>query len=1052
MRSVIGRIFGTYEVIELIGRGGMAEVYKAYDPALKRHVAIKVLSEQLARDPRAADRFVVEAQNMARLDHPNILPIYAYGEQEDFSYFVMKLIEGGTLKDLIRAPLAFDQAVLLAAQIAGALGYAHQQGIVHRDVKPANVLMFRPDWALLSDLGIARVLDQASQYSSTKMVGTPHYMAPEQALGKPVSPKTDQYALGIVLYEMLTGEPPYRADTPMALAAQHIHSSLPPPRERNPDIPESVEQVAVRALEKDPSDRFSDMTAFALALHAAVGQEASTSAAAPSTVTGAQRIAIVSPDATARLDRAGREKKPSSPYVRKVQLGATPFIGRESEAAEVGSLLQQRGIHLVTLTGPGGIGKTRLALHVAAALERDFSDGVVFVPLDSITDPSLVASTIAGALGVRETGEDPLLDTLTEYLREKQLLLMLDNFEQVVEAAPVLADLLASCRRLKILVTSRAVLRLSTEYEFSVSPLSIPGPGDAQDPELLMHYDSVVLFVQRAQAVKPGFALTVVNASAVIEICRRLDGLPLALELAAARITLLAPKALLGRLDNRMKLLTGGARDLPERRQTLRGAIDWSYSLLDSQEQQLFTRLAVFVGGFVLDAAEAVCHVDGGLDVLAGLASLLDNSLLRTADQQDDEQRFALLQTIREYALERLAASGDEEAVRQAHAVHFCRFAEEAAPKLIGPEQESWLQRLEIEHDNLRAALQWLIDAVDTQLALRLAAALGQFWEIRGYLSEGRRWFDEVLAGSGGAPDSVRAQALTELGALSLRQGDYERAAQLYEECLTVYRGLGDDQGIAGSLNNLAMIAHQGGKYSQAEALHEEALALQRALGDRWGTATSLNNMGIVALDRGDLPLARSRFEESLTIYRQLGDRRGIASVLTNLGVVSLDVGDFTSTGRHFQESLAIYRPLGDRRGIANALNYLGIVAQHDGDYRLAASLHGESLAIHRELGDMDSIAECLGELATLAGAQGDAEEAARLFGLAEALRSALGSQLPLAAQFRYDRSLAAARAKLGESAWEAALSEGRAMTMDHVMSVLDDIVPVGAGPAPAQE
>jgi predicted ATPase/DNA-binding winged helix-turn-helix (wHTH) protein len=728
----------------------------------------------------------------------------------------------------------------------------------------------------------------------------------------------------------------------------------------------------------------------------------------------------------------------------------TGFVGREKEVAATKQLLLRQDVRLLTVTGPGGIGKTRLAVQVAGAIAECFPGGTHFVPLSSLSDPGLIASVIVQTLGIREAGSQSPFEILKQHLRDSlrtPMLLVLDNFEHLVGAVSTVAELLAEAPHLKIMVTSRAALHVSGEHEFPVPPLALPDSPALPPLEVLSQYPAVALFVQRAVAVKPDFALTRENAPAVIEICARLDGLPLAIELAAARVKVLSPASMRTRLTSRLQLLTGGARDLPQRQQTLRAAIDWSYDLLSAAEQKLFRRLSVFVGGCTLESAEAVCDTKGDLDLdlLDGMASLVDKSLVQQAEPAEVESRFTMLETIREYAQEKLEASRELASTKRAHAAYCLVLAEEVDTGQNNAEGTEWLDHFDVEHDNFRAALEWLTETEDAEWGLRLGAALFRFWEMREYLVEGRDRLNKLLKVEGAeVPTKARARAVFAAGVLAGEQGDYAAADVLMMESLDIARRLCDKHGAAVYLNALAVNARDWGDITGARALFEESLALWRELGDQKAVARSLSNLANVVKLQGDNARARSLYRESLCIFQELGDRTGVAWSMNYQGDVARDQGNSAGAQSLYQEGLAIFRDLEDRWGIAGTLADLGSLAREQGDYATAHSMYQESIKLFQELDHKRGIARLLECFACLAAVQLEAERSLRLAGAAAALRQNIGAPLSPAEQAKLEASLDPARLALTDVMRGKAWLEGRALPFE---KIIEEVLVPGAPP-----
>jgi non-specific serine/threonine protein kinase len=1062
---------GKYRIETLLGRGGMGEVYHATQLSLERSVALKVILADLAESAQLLARFEREARAVARLRHPHIVTVHGYGVEPGVgAYLVMELLEGRTLREELagRGRLPAVEAVEVIRQAAAAAHAAHEAGVVHRDLKPDNIFLESGGGVSVKvlDFGIAKLAGRGPQTGDLTLgravAGTPAYMAPEQGTGAYADWRVDVYALGCVLYEVVTGKLPFQGSSRAQMIYLHRTSRPRPPGDVAPGLPPALEAVILRALAKEPGERFQTARALSEALANAVDGRETALCLGPRTGAG---TVVQPPQPTAGGGVATIVSSDNN-----LPVNVASFVGRRQAIAEVASLLAAGS--LVTLTGPGGIGKTRLAIEVAHETRHQYRDGGWIAELASLGDQRIVVQAVASVFDVREEAGEPLVDTLCGALRGRELLLVLDNCEHLADGcAGLAAALLDACPRVRVLATSRAALGVTGEARYEVPPLTLPVAEATLALGEQKRYESVELFVARASAASPGFVVSEWNAATVGELCRRLEGIPLAIELAAARVKVLSVEQILARLDDRFRLLTRGSRTAPTRQQTLRAAFDWSYDLLTQEERALFRRMSVFAGGWTLEAAEQVarCEVRGARsegsrtsdlatrnsqlatplaagDVLDGLSRLVDKSLV-VVRERGNQARFEMLETVRQYAWEKLADAGEDAAALKAHAGWYLGLAERDQGRFQAMDDSAWLSRLDAEHDNLRMALKRGMDGggyVDA--CLRLCAALGRFWVSRGFASEGRRWVQAALACDEGAATLERAKAMYWLGGFAGYESDFEAARVALEESALLFRGLGDGSGLARCLHVLGHALMFLGSYEQAVAAAEECMQLAGEIGDQLLAARARDTLANIAIRRREFERARRYLEESLAVYREHGARSAVSITLSSLGSVAQYASDLDRAEAYLEESMNIAQEDGYARRVADIRCVLGAVATDRGEHERALSLFKEALRAQVQHNSRMGVALALEGLACSMAAQGYSERAVCLGGAAARLREAIKAPPSPVERHELERYLTPARGALREAAGRAA-AEGRAMTFEQAVRYALESVP-SPGPA----
>jgi len=1051
-----GTRLGPYEIIAPLGAGAMGEVYRARDPRLERDVALKILPDMFARDAERMALFRREALALAAINHPNIATVFGFEESAPGQHvLVLELVEGESLSSRLRhGSLSSTDALRIVAQIAEALEAAHARGVIHRDLKPGNVMLgprglvkvldfglaqsraarsavsapteaaTQPSWSPERELASATASTHApNPTGSNDASGTPGYMSPEQVRAEAQDERTDVFALGCVLYECLTTRRAFQGKDARAAIEAILHGA--PDWKRLPaELPMRVRELVVSCLEKDPERRPAAMRDVRLVLEDALG---------------IRRASAL---------RAGE----AAPAAGNLPRQPTRFVGREGALRDCAALLEST--RLLTMTGVGGCGKTRLALRLAESVTAEFPDGVWFVDLAALSDPGRLPQAAASALGVREEPGVPLTESLSRHLAEWRALLLLDNCEHLLSACATLAEtLLDAAPNLRVLATSREGLGIRGEQAYAVPSLALPATERAPDARAAGEFEAVRLFVDRATLVRPDFVLTDENAALVADVCRRLDGIPLAIELAAARVRMLSVEQIHAKLHDRFRLLAGGSRAALPRHQTLRAAIQWSYDHLTEDERDLFRALSVFAGGWTLEAAAgAIDPARDEFEVLDLLTHLADKSLVVVERLDSGEPRYRFLETVRQYGRDLLIEAGRADVARRRHRDWFLALAERAAEGFAGPEQAAWLDRLETEIENLRAALDWSIEEdPDPEMGLRLAGAVQWLWAIRGHFTEGRRWFDAVLARERGAePTPALARALQGAGNLAFRQDDYETARAHYERRREACERLGDRTGLAGALGALGNVAQYQGRYGEARELFEQSLALNRERGYMPWVAANLTCLGNVSRCLDDLGASRSFLEQAVVANREIGNPVGEASSLDGLGCLLLQLGDVAAAKQTFEQSIAIARGIGSVFDEAATLSNLGLVAQEMGRPEEAYALFARALSQMRTIGGRKQISVDLERLGTLAAHEQDWERAVTLWSAGDEVKRTLGAPMdPIDARDR-ERLRGSAHSALGEAGFEAARARGVETPLERTIEFALDRAAVGADGAGA--
>ena len=1001
-----------YRLERVLGVGGMATVYLADDLKHHRQVAVKVLKPELA-EAMGAERFLREITTTARLRHPNILPLFDSGERNGVLYYVMPFVDGETLRDRMSrdGALPYADAVRIADEVADALQYAHTRGVVHRDIKPENILL-ENDHAIVADFGIAHAARGAGNDKLTMVglsLGTPHYMSPEQGSGEDVDGRTDLYALGCVTYEMLAGAPPFDAPTAMAVLVKHVIEPVPSLRTSRADISDGLERAVARAMSKQAADRYASLQEWRAAIKPALTFGVS--------------------GETPRL--AAIDAAPPA--------FSTALLGREAQLADAEAQLRS-GARVLSVTGYGGTGKTRFAAALQRRVSAQYAGGTAFVSLASVTDPTDVLPTIATVLQIAEAHGRGHLEAIATLVGDRRVLLVLDNLEQVVEAAEGIAALVTRCAGLQVITTSRRPLRISAEVELALPPLELPMPSASLDA--VRHCSAVALFVQRAERVKPGFAVTEHNAAAVVGICRSLDGLPLALELAAARVRILDPEMLLKRLDHALDLLTSGDRDLPIRQRTLRATISWSYSLLTPEEQRLLRRLSVFHEGWTLDALERVCYSEQEQwQALDELASLVEKGLVRLTA---GGERYGLLETIRAFAAEQLHAGGEVDAARDAHAEYFLFLAQFIDAGIQGTTQREAMVTARAENANFFVAIAWLIGRAKLghseaiEKGLLLCGSLGWYWHIVGLHLVAQDSVDTLLAMvADHAPSRGRALARFTLGLLVVSMGGLDQAIALFTGMAEDGIALGDEA-IAGFGRGCTGYTLLGlGRVADAGLQLVEGVERSRRSGNEFQLGVLLTIHGMQRFVSGDAEGGAADLAAARRIQERLGDCEGGGMALSFQAQLSFAAGDLARAMELYHQSEVNFSTVGDKPELARVQGEMGYLALASDNLPEARRHFLRALLTNDEIGSPRGMGQVLFGLAADASARGDSDRAVTLAAAAGAMSERAGVVIEHPMAPGIAERIEAMKSNVSHDALADLVERGRALTPAAVLAMV---------------